>query len=194
MVLSGCAMIHLIGKRCHFRRARRGVGRACARRGSGLACQAVERGYSHAFPLETSAVPRAARRTVSRRRSDAERRDQMFEQTPPYDPKSVAIFLAGVVAIALPVLAQTEVPAAPAAQNITIPHNDSQYKATRGYIEDTPMPGLSTCFSGRLRGVSGFEVWRSDSLGHLLHLEETHTSWPFLKMSYAKKAGIQRAL
>ena len=54
--------------------------------------------------------------------------------------KPVAIFLAGVVGIALPLLAQTEVLSTTIVQNITIPHNDSQYKATHGYIEETPVP------------------------------------------------------
>ncbi len=101
--------------------------------------------------------------------------------------KSVAIFLAGVVGGALPLVAQPEVSPTTIVQNITIPHNDSQYKATRGYIEETPVPDYQHA------SPAAFEAFRDLKYGVRIHwgiysiLEETHTSWPFLKMPYEKK-------
>ncbi len=72
-------------------------------------------------------------------------------------------------------------------QNITLPTNDSHYKATQGYVEDVPIAAYQHA------SPAAFEAFRDLKYGVRIHwgiysiLGKPSESWPYLKMSYADK-------
>ncbi len=77
--------------------------------------------------------------------------------------------------------------AAPVQPKITLPANDSQYKATRGYVEEVPIAGYQHA------SPAAFEAFRDLKYGVRIHwgiysiYGQAKESWPYLKMSYAQK-------
>ncbi len=73
--------------------------------------------------------------------------------------------------------------------NITLPKDDSQYKSTKSYVEEVPIGGYHHA------SPAAYEAFRDLKYGVRIHWgiysiwEITDTSWPFLKMPYAKKAA-----
>ncbi len=71
--------------------------------------------------------------------------------------------------------------------NITLPKDDFQYKATKGYVEDVPIAGYQHA------SPAAYEAFRDLKYGVRIHwgiysaMQLPDPSWPFLKMSYARK-------
>ena len=75
----------------------------------------------------------------------------------------------------------------PTRPDIALPKNDSQYKASKGYVEEVPLAGYQHA------SAAAYEAFRDLKYGVRIHwgiyaaAGDADPSWPFLKRSYAQK-------